>query len=145
MTNSNTEYAEARIFSQVELKYIEDRIQMEVDALKKEWDHVQARLTQQQDMLAKIRKLRASNGSPSDSIADQLNGLVPNILSNASEGMRLLNILNKCHDQMTTEISRDDLFDYLKKNKGILYEVTGERGGAKWILMKRDEPDKNTT
>lgn len=141
MTSNNTEYAEARIFSQVELKYIEDRIQAEVDGLKKEWDHIQARMTQQQDMLAKIRKLRTSNGSPSDSIADQLNGLVQDILGNASEGMRLLNILNKCHDRMTTEISRNDLFDYLKKNKGILYEVIGQRGGAKWILMNRDEQD----
>ncbi len=144
MTDNN-EFAESKIFSQADLTYFEEGIQKEIDVLRKDLASVQARLAQREGQLAKIRQLRASNGSPSDSLDDRLNRRIGEIFVEAGEPMRLMNILNSYHQASDDTITRQELFEYLSKNKGILYEVVGERGGARWKLIERSEEREDPT
>lgn len=123
-------------FSKPTLKIIRSSLEERIAELTQESDKINAELRLHKEALDNIKTISDSIGTTEE---DKLDLVLERILADHTEGLSLRTIMRQHLSMTRTAITRDYLIKYLQKRKGIVYEITGERGGAKWKLIEKDD------
>jgi hypothetical protein len=122
-------------FSRPMLKLIRSTLEKRISELTQESDKINAELRLHRETLNNILMISDSIGTTEE---DELDVILQSILAGRTEGLKLHTIITEYIEITKTPITREYLLRHLQKRKGILYEVIGERGGAKWKLIEHD-------
>ncbi len=121
-------------FNKAELTHLEDMLKLQYEELGKKVEVLNGELRRIGEILNKIKKLRNGDRGVLSSINS--GNLKQKLVLILEEGpLPTRDIRRKYYSYTGKEISRERVFDCLKKHQGMAFEVIGERGSAAWKLV----------
>lgn len=133
------DFVEMRLFNNGDLTYFESAIQREITDLLSKIEKLNADLIQRRETLSKIQKLKHGSGNAPKSEQDELAGIIFDILMELREPLSLKQILQRYKELKGKEPDREELFACLQRHRGTIFEIIGQRGGAKWSLIEKSD------
>ena len=140
----STENTDTLRLNRAEIGLMVSKLRQEIAELNKEKDRIEDDIQMRRQFLTKLQQYRISSGNGSDPSEEFTEGVRGIFLAKGPK-LPIRDLLDFYKKSTGQSISRNRLLNYLHGKRGTLYEVTGKKGGAKWILIKRDETDENTT
>jgi len=136
--------SDAIIFDDADLDHFASIIQKEISEFDKQIKDLTARREERRARLSKINTYRFGIRNSSGSVENDLRDTVIIIFREAREPLAKREIGERYEKIKHVPIDPDTLFEFLKENQGELFEVVGERGGAKWILTENGDDIQET-